>query len=53
MLQHKSLYLNLPAFAARTAVYFAIWLVLAYLLSRGSHRRDKADDPRWPRGCGS
>ncbi len=46
VLQHKSLYLNLPAFAARTAVYFAIWLVLAFLLSRGSRREDEADDPR-------
>ncbi len=46
VLQHKSVYLNLPWFAGRAAVYFAIWLVLAFFLNRHSRRGDQTDDPR-------
>ena len=42
LLQHKSPYLNVRFFLLRTAVYFAIWLLLAVILSRWSHRREQA-----------
>lgn len=46
VLEHKSQYLNVPAFLIRAAVYFAIWLALAYLLNRWSRREDQSGDPR-------
>jgi len=48
VLEHKSIYLNVPAFTVRVAVYFAIWLLLAYFLNRWSRQRDQSDDPRLP-----
>lgn len=36
----KMAYLNVPFFVARSIVYFAIWAVLAWLLSRLSARQD-------------
>lgn len=44
-LQHKSAYLNTPFFLARAALYFAIWLVLAYFLSKWSTDQDRTHDP--------
>jgi hypothetical protein len=46
LLQNKALYLNLPFFLARTALYFAIWVGLAYLLNRWSLEQDRTGDPR-------
>ena len=46
LLQHKSGYLNAPFFAGRTAGYFAVWLVLAFLLSRWSGQQDRTSDPQ-------
>jgi hypothetical protein len=43
-LQHKSAYLNMRFFLLRFAGYFAIWLVLAYLLNRGTRRQEEAPD---------
>ncbi len=40
VLVHKQRYLSAPGFVARSAVYFAIWLVTAELLSRWSFARD-------------
>ncbi len=34
LLREKSAYLNVPFFAVRAGVYFVIWIVLAYILSR-------------------
>lgn len=34
LLQHKSLYLNIPFFIARTVLYFVVWIGLAFLLNR-------------------
>jgi hypothetical protein len=48
VLEHKSIYLNVPAFLVRAAIYFAIWLLLAYFLNRWSRRRDESGDPRLP-----
>jgi len=44
MLQHKSAYLNTAFFLLRLAGYFAIWLVLTYVLNRGSRRQEEAPD---------
>ena len=46
ILQHKAIYLNVPAFLGRAGAYFAIWLLLAYFLNRWSRQRDQSDDPR-------
>ena len=45
ILQQKAAYLNIPAFIARAAVYFAIWIVLGFLLSRWSKEQDRTGDP--------
>ncbi len=45
ILQQKAAYLNIPAFIARAAVYFAVWIVLGFLLSRWSNEQDRTGDP--------
>jgi hypothetical protein len=37
----KAAYLSAPFFVARTVVYFAVWIGLAYLLSRWSRQEDR------------
>lgn len=44
ILEHKSLYLNVPFFLGRAAVYFGAWLVLAYFLNRWSLEQDATGD---------
>ena len=44
LLQQKAAYLNLPFFIARTAVYFAIWIILGRLLVRWSLEQDRTTD---------
>jgi hypothetical protein len=44
VLRRKAAYLNLPFFAARAVVYFAVWSALAYLLSAWSLRQGEAPD---------
>jgi hypothetical protein len=44
LIQEKQIYLNLPGFWIRTAVYFAIWLTLAWLLNRWSLAQDRRAD---------
>ena len=46
LLRHKQPYLNVPFFVGRAALYFALWIGAAYLLSRWSLRQDHDDDPR-------
>ena len=41
------LYLNLPFFVVRAAIYFAIWLVLAFLLNRWSLLQDRTADRKF------
>jgi hypothetical protein len=41
----QAAYLDLPFFLARAGVYFAIWLVLMYLLNRWSAAHDRTGDP--------
>lgn len=42
----KEPYLNVPFFAVRALVYFAIWGGLAYLLSKWSSDQDRTANPR-------
>jgi hypothetical protein len=46
LLQQKaSWWLNVPFFVGRSLIYFAIWIVLGYLLSKWSLQQDKTGDP--------
>ena len=45
LLQHKSVFLNVPFFLGRTALYFAVWMLLAYFLNRWSSEQDRREDP--------
>jgi hypothetical protein len=45
MIQKKVLYLNVPFFAARAFLYFAVWSLLAYWLSHLSRLQDAGADP--------
>jgi hypothetical protein len=49
MLQHKHLYLNVPFFLVRAAVYFGVWNLLTYLLNAWSLEQDQNPDPRLAR----
>ena len=46
VLQHKSAYLNLPFFLIRAALYFALWVGAAWVMSRWSEQHDANADPR-------
>jgi hypothetical protein len=47
-LQQKArLYLNLPFFTGRAVLYFAIWILLAYLLGKWSLEQDRTADIRF------
>src|SRR5262245_28789614 len=48
-LQHKSLYLNVPFFLVRAAIYFTAWLVFAYFLNRWSLEQDRTGRPELSR----
>jgi hypothetical protein len=43
ILQHKSLYLNVPFFLVRAMLYFAAWIALARQLNRWSLEQDTGD----------
>ena len=45
LLQYKHPYLNAPFFIARTAIYFAAWILLTHFLRRWSQRQDETGDP--------
>ncbi len=44
-LQYKQLYLNLPFFYGRAVLFFVLWSLMAYLLSRWSRAQDRTGDP--------
>jgi len=46
----KSGYLNLTFFSLRAAIYFAIWLTLAFFLNKWSLEQDRTADPRFTKG---
>jgi hypothetical protein len=41
ILKHKQVYLNVPFFLTRAAVYFAGWILLSWLFNRWSEREDR------------
>jgi uncharacterized membrane protein YciS (DUF1049 family) len=49
ILQHKQIYLNVPFFLTRTALYFSVWLLLSFLLNHWSAEQDRTGDPSWTR----
>ena len=49
-LQSQQFYLNRDFFLGRAAIYFAIWLFFALLLTLRSRRQDQTDDERIPNG---
>jgi hypothetical protein len=46
VLQAKRLYLNIPFFLVRAAVYFIAWNAVSFFLNAWSLEQDSADDPR-------
>lgn len=47
--RHRALYLNVPFFVLRAALYFALWCLFARVLDRLSRRQDETADPRLSR----
>ena len=45
VLRHKQLYLNVPFFLARAALYFLVWNLLVFFLNRWSLQQDTTADP--------
>src|SRR5438105_6805151 len=45
ILRHKHFYLNAPAFVTRAIVLFAVWIVMARLLTRWSAEQDATSNP--------
>jgi hypothetical protein len=43
-LRHRASYLNTPMFIVRSIIYFAIWIVFAWLLNRWSAQQDQVDN---------
>ena len=48
-LQHKQLYLNIPFFLVRAAIYFLVWNAVSYFLNAWSLEQDRSADPRLAR----
>ncbi len=46
VLRHKHLYLNIPFFILRAAIYFLVWNGLSYFLNAWSLEQDRTGDPR-------
>jgi hypothetical protein len=44
LVQHQARYLNVPAFALRAVLYFAVWIALAWALNRWSTLQDSPPD---------
>ena len=47
--QKARLYLNLPFFTGRAVLYFGMWILFAYLLSKWSLEQDRTADKRFTR----
>jgi len=48
VLQHKHVYLNVPFFLVRAAVYFLAWNLIAYFLNAWSLEQDRTGNPEIP-----
>ena len=46
ILEHKQFYLNVPFFAVRAAIYFAVWWGLTAIFRSLSAKQDSSDDPK-------
>jgi hypothetical protein len=46
LLQQQSVYMNYAFWCIRAAIYFALWLVVAFFLCRWSRQQDRVDNPR-------
>jgi predicted secreted protein len=44
-LRHKSAYLNVDFFLIRAAIYFIVWIVMAFVLNWGERAQDRTEDP--------
>lgn len=44
ILRQKEIYLNVPFFALRAVLYFALWVLLAYFVNKWSRRQDETGD---------
>lgn len=44
ILQHKHIYLNVPFFLIRAVFYFAVWIVLGFLMNKWSAEHDRTGD---------
>jgi hypothetical protein len=44
ILQQKALYLNVPSFIVRAALYFAIWILVGSFLTKWSQQQDRTAD---------
>src|SRR5262245_52000472 len=49
VLRGKQLYLNVPFFLVRAAIYFAAWNAVSYFLNRWSLEQDRTGDPQFAR----
>jgi hypothetical protein len=47
LLQRKAAYLNVPFFFIRAALYFALWIGAAWLMSRWAEKHDATGDEHW------
>ncbi len=47
LIEHKSVYLNVPGFISRALIYFAAWSILAWVISAWSHHYDATGDPAY------
>ncbi len=45
LLQEQQIYMNLPFWCARAAIYFGLWLLTAFLLNVFSRREDRTGSP--------
>ena len=45
VLLQKAAYLNIPAFIVRAVLYFTVWQVVGFFLSRWSQEQDRTADP--------
>ncbi len=46
LLQQKTVWLNIPFFLGRSALYFIVWITLAFLFNRWSLAQDRTGDPQ-------
>src|SRR6185369_12137206 len=47
VVKFKAAYLNLPLFTMRAAIYFGIWILLAFLLNKWSIEQDRTGDQKF------